>query len=366
MIGLLVLTFFSSTLITLCLIKYKFLHEKISGDSDFSGPQKFHSKSVPRIGGIAIFFALIACIVATYISPLKKADYSLLLLCVCSIPAFITGLSEDLTKNISAKTRLLGTICSALLGGIFLNIWISRTGVPFIDSLLGFFIVSIIFTAIAVAGLSNAFNIIDGFNGLASMIGIISLLAIGFVSFRVGDLDITFTCLAVIFSIAGFFIWNYPRGLIFLGDGGAYLIGYLVASLSIILVNRHPTVSPWFAVLVNAYPIFETLFTIWRRRVHQGKNPGLPDGAHFHSLIYRRIIRWAGVNMKEESSHSKNAKTSPYLWILSSIGVFPAIIWWESTLTLQLFGLLFCLIYLWVYRSIVNFKTPKILKLFDF
>lgn len=68
-------------------------------------------------------------------------------------------------------------------------------------------------------------------------------------------------------AIGGFFIWNYSRGLIFLAHGGAYLISLFIAVLSIILLIT--------------YPIFERLFTIWRRKVHQVKNLGLPDGAHF-------------------------------------------------------------------------------------
>jgi UDP-N-acetylmuramyl pentapeptide phosphotransferase/UDP-N-acetylglucosamine-1-phosphate transferase len=224
--------------------------------------------------------------------------------------------------------------------------------------------VAIVFTVVAVSGLANAYNIIDGFNGLASMVGIISLLAIGYVAFKANDPVLASICLIVIGAIGGFFIWNYPRGLIFLGDGGAYLIGYLIATLSILLIVRNPSVSPWFALLVNAYPIFETLFTIWRRKVHQGKNPGLPDGAHFHSLIYRRVIRWAEVHeSKETASYSKNAKTSPYLWFLSSLAVFPAIVWWQTTWILQCFALLFCVSCVMVYNAVVKFKTPGIFKL---
>jgi UDP-N-acetylmuramyl pentapeptide phosphotransferase/UDP-N-acetylglucosamine-1-phosphate transferase len=196
------------------------------------------------------------------------------------------------------------------------------------------------------------------------MVAIISLLAIGYVAFKANDPVLASTCLIVIGAIGGFFIWNYPRGLIFLGDGGAYLIGYLIATLSILLVIRNSSVSPWFALLVNAYPIFETLFTIWRRKVHQGKNPGLPDGAHFHSLIYRRVIRWAEVHESNETaSYAKNAKTSPYLWFLSSLAVFPAIVWWQTTWILQCFALLFCVSYVMVYNAVVKFKTPSILKL---
>jgi UDP-N-acetylmuramyl pentapeptide phosphotransferase/UDP-N-acetylglucosamine-1-phosphate transferase len=344
-------------------VRYQHLHEKITSDHDLSGPQKFHTKIVPRIGGVGIFFSLL--FTSIYALIFFKLELGLLLtqLIVCALPSFLVGLLEDVTKNVSVKARLIATALSAALISHFLNIWVSDINVPAINHFLEIGFLSATLTIIAITGLANAYNIIDGFNGLASMVGIISLLAIGYIAFKVGDPILALSCLIVIGAISGFFIWNYPRGLIFLGDGGAYLVGFLIAALSILLVKRNPTVSPWFALMVNAYPIFETLFTIWRRKVHQGKNPGLPDGAHFHSLIYRRLIRWAEVNpTKNTASYAKNAKTSPYLWLLSSLGVFPAIIWWNNTLALQCFGVLFCISYVWLYNSVVKFKTPNIFK----
>jgi UDP-N-acetylmuramyl pentapeptide phosphotransferase/UDP-N-acetylglucosamine-1-phosphate transferase len=361
---LLVLAFFVSLVTTLVLIRYQHLHEKVTSDHDLSAPQKFHTHAVPRIGGVGIFLALaISAWVAHSVLSLERG-LPLLQICLCAIPAFAIGLLEDLTKKIGVKTRLIATAVSAYMGVYFLNVLITNIQVPGVDWVLSIGVIAIIFTVIAVTGLANAYNIIDGFNGLASMVAIISLLAIGYVAFKANDPVLASICLIVIGAIGGFFIWNYPRGLIFLGDGGAYLIGYLIATLSILLVIRNPNVSPWFALLVNAYPIFETLFTIWRRKVHQGKNPGLPDGAHFHSLIYRRVIRWAEVHeSKGSASYSKNAKTSPYLWFLSSLAVFPAIIWWQTTWILQCFALLFCVSYVIVYNALVKFKTPGIFKL---
>ncbi len=360
----LILSFLISLVVTLTLIRYQHLHEHISSDHDLSGPQKFHTKVVPRIGGIGIFFAiLMTSLCALFFFKLERGSL-LLQVMVCALPAFLTGLLEDVTKMVGVKTRLITTAISAGLAGYFVNIWITNLQIPFVDELLTITAISMAFTIIAITGLANAYNIIDGFNGLASMVAMISLLAIGYIAFKVNDSILASTCLIVIGGIAGFFVWNYPRGLIFLGDGGAYLIGFLIAVLSILLVKRNPTVSPWFALLVNAYPIFETLFTIWRRKVHQGKNPGLPDGTHFHSLIYRRLIRWAEVyEIKESASHSKNAKTSPYLWLLSSMATFPAIIWWDTTWVLQSFALLFCVSYVWVYSAVVKFKTPSIFKI---
>ena len=100
-----------------------------------------------------------------------------------------------------------------------------------------------------------------------SMEAMINLLVIRYGAFKASDPVLAFACLIVIGAIGGFFIWKYPRVLIFLDDGGAYLPGYQIASLSILLAVRNPSASPRFALLVNAYPIFETLFTIWRRKV---------------------------------------------------------------------------------------------------
>ena len=98
-------------------------------------------------------------------------------------------------------------------------------------------------------GLPNAYNIIDGFN----------------------DPVLASTCLIVLGAIGGFFIWNYPRGLILLGDGGAYLIGFLIACLSILLVQRNPAVSPWLALLVNAHPILKLSSPFGAEKFIKGK-----------------------------------------------------------------------------------------------
>jgi UDP-N-acetylmuramyl pentapeptide phosphotransferase/UDP-N-acetylglucosamine-1-phosphate transferase len=128
--------------------------------------------------------------------------------------------------------------------------------------------------------LANAYNIVDGFNGISSMVGIIALLALAFVSFSLGDQVIVNLSLLMLGSILGFFFSNYPKGKIFLGDGGAYLIGSWVGVLSIWICDRHQEVSPWFALLINAYPIAETIFTIYRRTVQKNKNAFQPDGIH--------------------------------------------------------------------------------------
>ncbi len=364
MIGFL-LAFFSSFLVTMLIIRYEHLHSHISLDSNTSGPQKFHQKIVPRIGGIGIFIGIFFAVLLQIRLNIFQLGIVATLL-ICTIPTFAIGLAEDLTKKVSVKVRLFVTAISAITAIYFLNGYITKVDISFFDNyLFSFTPFALAFSVFAIAGLANAYNIIDGFNGLSSMVSIITLLALGYISFIVGDITLLRLSLLMASAIFGFLIWNYPRGLIFLGDGGAYLIGFWVAMISVLLIARNSLVSPWFALMVHAYPILETLFTIYRRKIHQGKNPGLPDGIHLHSLIYRRILS-AG-NSKENSDnqcHWANAKTAPYLWLLTIISIVPAIIWWNSTPMLISTAIIYGVGYVWLYKKIVHFQTPKWMQIY--
>jgi len=356
MIGL-IAAFLASFIATLLIIRFKHLHQHFSFDSDLAGPQKFHKIAVPRIGGISIAIGLFSAVIVNFFKVgLISAEFLFL---VCAIPTFAIGLTEDLTKNISVRTRLLFTAISAMCAIYLLNIQITRLDIPFIDFLFAIPLAGTILTVIAITGLANAYNIIDGFNGLSSMVGIITLLAITYIAYLFGDVTIIFLSLIMAAAILGFFIWNYPQGLIFLGDSGAYLIGFWIGTLTIMLCCRHPEISPWFALLINAYPIMETLFTIYRRKVYKGTSPGKPDGIHFHTLIYRRILHAKHF----DSALSANARTAPYLWILAGLSITPAVLWWNSTPILIAACALFMASYLWLYAKIVQFKTPKFMGL---
>ena len=353
MISLLV-AFFSSFIATFMIIRFNHVHSHLSADYDLSGPQKFHKKITPRIGGVSIALGLfLALIVNSKESSDINPGIALLL---SAIPTFAIGMTEDLTKKISVRMRLLFTAISALFMIYLSGAFITRLDLPIVDLLLSIHIVGILFTIFAITGLANAYNIIDGFHGLSSMVGVITLIAIGYMGFVVSDPTIIYLSLIMAGAIIGFFLWNYPRGFIFLGDGGAYLIGFWIAALSVILVYEHEEISPWFAFLVNGYPVMETLFTIYRRRIHQGRSLGQPDGIHFHTLIYRRVLMNCH---QDENFFSPNARTAPYIWVLSTLCILPAILWWQSTTILITTTGLFLIFYIWLYSRIVKFKTPK-------
>lgn len=349
----LIAAFLCSFTATLLIIRFKHLHLEFSADSDLAGPQKFHKISVPRIGGISIAVGLFAAIlIKTFSLELENRE---LILLACSIPTFAIGLTEDFTKSISVRIRLFFTALSAFCVINLLGIQVTSLGLPLIDFLFAIPFFGIVLTVVAITGLSNAYNIIDGFNGLSSMVGIITLLALAYIGLILGDTTITFLSLAMVAALLGFFIWNYPQGLIFLGDGGAYLIGFWVAVLSIWLCAGHRVVSPWFALLINGYPIMETMFTIYRRTIHRSQSIGAPDGIHFHTLIYRRILQAKHF----DSTLSANARTAPYLWIMTGLTIVPAILWWQSTYILMGVCALFVTSYVWIYSRIVKFKTPN-------
>jgi UDP-N-acetylmuramyl pentapeptide phosphotransferase/UDP-N-acetylglucosamine-1-phosphate transferase len=276
------------------------------------------------------------------------------------MPAFVAGLSEDLTKKVSPRRRLFFTAVSAWLAIYWPGAVIDHTGVVALDWLFSFPALAAIATIFAVVGVANAVNIIDGFNGLASMCSMLILISLGYVAFQVGDVTVGLMALAGVGAVFGFFVWNFPGGLIFLGDGGAYFLGFYIAEVAILLIQRNPDVSPMFPLLLCVYPIFETLFSIYRKKMLRGMSPGLPDGVHFHMLVYRRLMRW--VVCADDSAAAKvrrNSMTSPYLWMLCMTAVVPAVLFWDSTPMLLGFVAAFVVTYVVLYWRIVRFRAPR-------
>ena len=332
------------------------LHSHLSHDDDLDGPQKFHTSPVPRIGGVGIALGMLAFAALAFFRGHPQAGYIGILL-LCALPAFLSGIAEDLTGRVSTLWRLLFTALSALLAGLLIDARIVDLDIFGTDGAMKITVISLIFTSFCVAGIANAVNIIDGFNGLSSMVVFTMLSSLLYVAFSVNDLMVMSCALALMGAILGFFVWNYPSGNIFLGDGGAYLIGFLVGILAVYLVNRHPMVSPWYPVLLFMYPLVETLFSMYRRRVIQRKAASVPDGVHLHSLLYRRMLRWALGYQHLPHAH-RNAMTSPYLWLLSSLAVAPATLFFQYTWVLLGFCVLFVASYIWVYWRLVRFKQP--------
>ncbi|RZT95256.1 glycosyltransferase family 4 protein [Rivibacter subsaxonicus] len=354
------LGFAVASLLTLLILRAASAEGHVALDSDLDGPQKMHARPVPRIGGVGIALGTLAAVLMLWRQQPAVGAQALVLL-ACALPALGAGLVEDLTKGVSPGQRLAWTAGSALLAAWLLGAVVTRTGIPGLDLIAATALGSVLLAVFVVAGVANSVNIIDGMNGLASMCVVIMMAGLCYVAFDVGDQLVAFAALAVIGAVLGFFMWNYPRGLIFLGDGGAYFLGFMLAELGILLVVRNPQVSPIFPLLLCAYPIFETLFSMYRRKVVRGRAVGMPDGIHLHTLIYRRLMRWAIGATDAAILTRRNSMTSPYLWVMCSLSVIPSVLWWGDSAMLSAWMLLFVASYVLLYSSIVRFRTPRIL-----
>lgn len=281
---------------------------------------------------------------------------------VALLPAALGGIAEDMTQRLSVRYRLSLTGASGALAVILLDLTLPRMGWPWLDSLLAAAPwLGVAVVVLAVAGLPHAFNIIDGYNGLAGMVALIVCLALAHVALQVGDRALAALLVSTAAATGGFLVWNYPRGMLFAGDGGAYVWGGVIALASISLVQRNADVSPWFPMLLLIYPVWETIFSIYRKTV-RGVSPGVADALHFHQLIYRRIVR--GVFHDDESRRvlMRNNRTSPYLWGFTLLTVVPAVLFWSNTPLLMAFCGLFVISYVMAYLAIVRFKVPNWLR----
>ena len=277
-----------------------------------------------------------------------------------TLVAVAGGVAEDLTHRLTARWRMVFTVLAGALAAWLLGLAIPTLGIAAIQPAWGashWF--GVLLAVFAVAGLPHAFNLIDGYNGLAGIVALICCFALAYVSLLVGDRQIAAVVLVLAGATAGFLLWNYPRGLIFAGDGGAYLWGVVIAVASVQLVQRYSQVSPWFPVLLLIYPVWETLFSIYRKGM-RGQSPGVADALHFHQLIYRRIVR--GVFDDDDEARKmlmRNNRTSPYLWGFAMLTVTPAVLFWNNTPMLMAFTALFIVSYVWAYVAIIRFKVPR-------
>jgi UDP-N-acetylmuramyl pentapeptide phosphotransferase/UDP-N-acetylglucosamine-1-phosphate transferase len=342
------IVFTATALAAIGLVITQHWHGRFSHDNSF-GVQNHHTEPTPRVGGIAILLGLVCAWL------LASKDVRTLLgpMLLAGVPAFVFGLLEDVTKKVSVLSRLLATMASGVLAWYLTGIAMQHTGINAFDWALGFLPLAVLFTAFAVGGLANAINIIDGFNGLAVGSVAIMLGAIGLIAWGLGDHTLALVCMLVACCALGFAVVNWPFGHIFLGDGGAYLLGFLLAWLAVLLPMRHLEVNAFATLLVCAYPVLEVMFSVRRRRKRQGHHPGQADKAHLHHFVHRRIICKLFPHM---STRLKNGLTSPICWLLTALPCAWAVVFAQNTAMLATGFALATLTYAAVYARLTQFR----------
>ncbi len=312
------------------------------------GIQKIHGTPTPRIGGLAIAFGLV---VSWILLPTNLRSLLGPIL-VAAIPAFVSGLVEDIGKRGVVSERLLATIASGAIAWLLTGVSLRHVDVWGVDSLLMFTPISVIFTAVAVGGVANAINIIDGLNGLASGTILFCLSALGAISYLSGDQEMAKLCFILGGSTAGFMLVNYPLGKIFLGDGGAYLLGFLLGWLAVMVTVRNPSVSPWAPLLACGYPILEVLFSMARRSART-RRLDHPDRLHLHSLLWSRVMK---IKFAHKSAISQNAVVLPFILVYSLLPATLSVIFRGSTQYL-IISFLFCaIVYALIYMRLIYFR----------
>ncbi|WP_339813353.1 MraY family glycosyltransferase [uncultured Imperialibacter sp.] len=259
--------------------------------TDTPGGRKIHKGNTPSMGGIPIMIGVLFATLLWF--TFGELNQSRSLLFAVSI-MFMVGLRDDLV-NMSALHKLIGQLAAALLvvffGGVQLTSLYGLFGVYDLPTYVG--VPISIFTIIV---LTNAFNLIDGVDGLA---GAISLLALTFfgVWFELNGQHL-YAGIAATFAggIVGFLMFNWSPAKIFMGDTGALAIGLLLASFAVLFIESNFALnasspikfsgSVATGVAVMILPIFDTA-RIFVKRVRKGKSPLSPDKSHVHHFIMR-------------------------------------------------------------------------------
>jgi len=263
-----------STLLLVIFLTHKY--QLFIDNADNIKPQNFHINSTPRAGGIGILMGLLLII-------LLPLGFKFLL---SIFLAFISGIFEDFHNSLSPKLRLFFQFLAALSA-----VFLTDTVVTYLG--LGItmpYWMGMLFSIFAIVGMMNAINIIDGFNGLASGIILLILISFALVGYQQQDVNILSIIYITIGTTFGFWILNFPKGKIFLGDGGAYLLGFIIAIIGIYLASNYEDVSPWYIIAIFIYPVWEVIFSILRK-LYIGLSPFSPDAYHFHMLVYRQITK---------------------------------------------------------------------------
>ncbi len=255
----------------------------------YSDPQAHHThtEQTSRIGGLGIFIGfLLSFGLLFFIFDIKSSIISNLYgIFFGALACFALGLIDDL-KSIDAKFKLMIQILIAVFAHQS-GLAIDRLMVPFLDLELDLTAVSLILTIIWFVSIINLINLIDGLDGLAGGIGLMLMVLLVFLSAEKGISPSTFLALGMAGAIFGFLIHNFPPARVYMGDAGAYTIGFVIAGLALMNFQKGAVIAALLGpMMAMALPILDVLFALFRRSMQ-----GLPlfraDKEHIHHKLIR-------------------------------------------------------------------------------
>ena len=251
------------------------------GAVDVPNKRKVHHDLIPRLGGLAIFFAFLLGYML-----FSKQSIEMISILIGSFIVIITGVIDDI-KPLPPKYKFSGQLIAALVVVFYGNILLNDI------SAFGFYIefapiISHIITVGFMLGCINAINLIDGLDGLAAGISSIYFLTIGIIAMIMGqtaglDVSLTFIMLG---ATLGFLLHNFHPAKIFMGDSGSMFLGFIISVIALLGFKNVTLTSLIVPLFVLAIPILDTLFAIIRRTL-QGKSISEPDREHLHHQLLK-------------------------------------------------------------------------------
>ena len=254
--------------------------------------RRIHRTAIPRLGGVALF---LSCLAALSLLPFVdnlltdtlggfKSEF--LTLAIPATLVLLVGIYDDLRgTNAAVKFVSLGLIASLfyVMGGR-----IDALSIPFAGSVQLPPLLSFLITVVWLVGITNAFNLIDGMDGLASGAALFSSLVILGVSVSQERTLMIVVSLVLCGALAGFLRYNFNPASIFLGDSGALFIGFLLAALSVVGTQKATTaVAIVVPILAFGFPVVDTAMTMARRMVSR-KPVFQGDNEHIHHMLLAR------------------------------------------------------------------------------
>ena len=319
------------------------------GLTQYKAIQRIHLHETPRLGGMII---LITLIFYTLTAKPSESNEILKLLLISLSPAVFFAFKEDLFHNVKPSIRFFSLLLSGFVFiGFYAGPW-PKISLPLIGVLLSTNLGIWLFYPIAIVAVTNGMNLIDGVNGLCAMVSLCILGTLIFLSHHLLDTPFLIVTASLALSIISFLIFNYPKGLIFLGDLGAYSLGLMLSMLVIMICGRHPELSSWGAVLIIIYPLTEVTFTLFRR-LFTGVSAHHPDLKHLHLKIYLFF---------KPQPYFKKVANAIVMPVLALLWLFPfiAITWFYQKpyfIILSILG--FFSFYAFIYYKIPNVSNLK-------
>ena len=258
------------------------LKNEVLIDNDFIKPQAFHLSNTPRLGGLCSFLSFTIFLIFNYF--LFNDFYLNYFLLGTGI--FIIGFLDDLKVNFSPNKRLIMMIIWLIFCESFFPQNLNQIDLIFLNDWLQNEIFFSVFIILCFLFIINGSNLIDGFNGLASIHFIIINSILLILNLNNSHIEISMMIVSQLIILVVFALFNFPKSKMFLGDSGAYFHGSITALNTIVTNNLNSEISSFFFCVLLFYLFFEVFFSFFRKLLKK-QSPLKPDSNHLHMLVYK-------------------------------------------------------------------------------